>query len=129
MLTLDRIKKIPKKPLSNFELESYAESIPYFRGCFMRDQLPYCAKRIECAIINLDTSSGPGTHWVCYIKRGNRVNYYDSFAVTPPVELLHYWGDKAVVSFNYSVDQKSGEVICGHLCLKFLVKNCQKVYK
>ena len=36
----------------------------------MRDTLFKKAKLNECGILNLDSSSGDGTHWVMWLKKG-----------------------------------------------------------
>jgi len=78
-----KVKKIilPNKPLSNFEIEDATKNIGLknFRGVFLRDTLPKKPKRNECAIMNLDDTSGDGTHWVAWFKRGNDKFYFDSF--------------------------------------------------
>ena len=57
----------------------------------MRDSLPKKPLINESAIVNLDSTSGPGTHWVCYKKRKNKVKYLDSFGnLKPPNELIKY---------------------------------------
>ncbi|KAK7605184.1 hypothetical protein V9T40_007042 [Parthenolecanium corni] len=76
----------------------------------------------ECAVVNLDGSKGPGTHWVCYIKRGNFVTYYDSFGVQPPPELIKYFGNLVTIDYNSDQVQQVDQVICGHLCLIFLAQ-------
>jgi hypothetical protein len=111
--------------LNNFELESYAKQlrIPYFRGVYMRDALPKNGPRKnESAIVNLDSYRGKGTHWVSYMKIGAKVQYYDSFGVPPPTELQRYLLQDGTILFNYEQDQNTNEVICGHLCLKFLTR-------
>ena len=57
---------LPNKPLSNLEIIDAAKnlSLDGFREIFFRDTLPKKAKLNECGIINLDSSSGDGTHWV-----------------------------------------------------------------
>lgn len=87
----------------------------------MRDKLPARVRVNENAIVNLDSERGSGTHWVCYKKRGNVVNYFDSFGnLRPPKELLNYFGTDSRVFYNYSNHQALDSVICGHLCLLFL---------
>lgn len=86
----------------------------------MRDQLPNKVTKNESGILNLDWSTGGCTHWVAYFKQGNKVNYYDSFGVGPPVELIKYFGKNCLIIYNYEQDQRINQVICGHLCLKFL---------
>lgn len=88
----------------------------------MRDSLPQKGPRkYESAIINLDSVSGSGTHWVCYRKRGDKVNYFDSFGnLVPPWELVHYFGPAVNIQYNYRRHQGFDSVVCGHLCLEFL---------
>ena len=65
---------IPDKPLANIELCTYVLElkIPHFRGVFMRDTLPLHPFYIESATVNLNTSSLPGSHWVCYYRNLDR---------------------------------------------------------
>lgn len=119
------IEDIPVRPLTNFELEEYAKklNISYFRGVFMRDCLPGKMWKNEAAIVNLDTSVGSGTHWVCYRKIGSNIYYFDSFGnLKPPQELVQYFNGYDVY-YNYRTLQSYRMVICGHLCLRFLTEN------
>jgi hypothetical protein len=87
----------------------------------MRDALPRHPWKNESAIVNLDNTSGPGTHWVCYKKRSNKVQYFDGYGnLRPPVELAQYFGPSVDIRYNYTREQPSNTVICGHLCLNFL---------
>lgn len=92
----------------------------------MRDSMPSKGpKRYEAAIINLDSISGVGTHWVAYKKKHAEATYYDSFGnLPPPKELVDYLqsGPEAVknIYYTYERQQDFGSVWCGHLCLKFL---------
>ena len=86
----------------------------------MRNAMPAKPRKNEAAIVNLDSYSGTGTHWVCYKKRGRDVYYFDSFGdLKPPLELDRYFKG-CNIFYNYTNDQTSGTVICGHLCLAFL---------
>jgi len=54
----------------------------------MRDTLPNTGPlRNESGVVNLDSSKGMGTHWVCYMKKSKNVEYYDSFGAPPPAEI------------------------------------------
>ena len=86
----------------------------------MRDTLPRKARKNESAVVNLDTSAGKGTHWVCYVKKGDNVRYFDSFACPPPVELCDYFGPESTIYYNFEQEQEISDVNCGHLCLIFL---------
>ena len=80
----------------------------------MRDTLP--TKKInECGILNLDSSSGDGAHWVMWFEKGKDKFYYDSYGVQPPSELITYL--KSPIFYNSERVQQNGEMFCGHLCL------------
>lgn len=115
---------LPNKPLTDKDLIRYAKKLklPYFKGVFMRDTLPRIPpNKNESAIINLDVQRNAGTHWVAYKKRGNIVEYFDSFgALKPPIELVEYLGRNVKIVYNNSSYQKFNEINCGHLCLEFL---------
>ena len=78
--------------LTNIEIEKYVSElgIPHFRGVFIRDTLPTRPKRIECGIVNLNTSKQNGSHWVCYAKMEKTRIYFDSFGQDVPDEILKY---------------------------------------
>lgn len=85
----------------------------------MRDNLPKKPHQHESGIVNLDSSEGPGTHWVAYYKNKSFVQYFDSFGnLKPPKEVVSYLGKN--ITYNYTQYQTYDSVICGHLCLYFL---------
>lgn len=50
-----------------------------FKGVYASDQIPIMKKNQYC-IVNLDTSSNAGTHWVAVVKVNKNLTYvYDSF--------------------------------------------------
>ena len=103
------------KPLSNLEIIDVAKrlSLNGFTGVFLRDTLPKIPN--ECGILNLDPSSGVGTHWVMWFKKGKDKFYFDSYGVQPPSELIAYL--KSPIFYNCERVQQNGEVFCSHLCL------------
>ena len=82
---------------------------------FLRDTLHKKAKLNECGILNLVSSSGDGTHWVMWFKKGKDTFYFDSYGVQPPCELIAY--GKSPIPYNSERVQQNGDVVCGHLCL------------
>lgn len=118
---------MPDRALNNLELIKLAKKlkIPKFRGVFMLNALPARPWRQESSIVNLDTTSGNGTHWVCYRKYGDRVDYFDSYGdLRPPVEIQKYLKG-TYISYNRTGYQSihDNSEICGHLCLAFLTVN------
>ena len=121
---------LPNEPLSNIQLISAAKKlkIKNFEGVFVRDQLPEKQSRnAECCILNLDSSSGRGTHWTAWYKSNSRSGsrsgeelYFDSYGLRPPDELVDYL--QRLVFYNSERVQPEGQVFYGHLCLYVLKK-------
>ena len=111
---------LPNKPLSNLELLEAARKlrIPNFRGVNLRDTLPKRPKRKECGILNLDDTTGSGTHWVAWYKNGDEKKYFDSYGLQPPNELVAYL--RSPILYNTEQIQPYDQVFCGHLCLYVL---------
>jgi len=106
---------LPNKPLSNFEIEDAVtkSKLRNFCGVHLRDMLPKRLKMQKCGIMNLDDSSGGGTHWVAWFKRGNDKFYFDSFGLPLPTELNNYLDGE--VSYPTEQLQLRQEVFCGNL--------------
>ena len=111
---------LPNKPLSNIELLEAARKlkIPNFRGVSLRDALPTTPKKKECGILNLDDTTGLGTHWVAWYKNGTEKKYFDSYGLQPPNELVDYLTPP--ILYNTERVQPYDQVFCGHLCLYVL---------
>ena len=118
--------EFPDKPLTKFELSVYARElgIPHFRCVFMGDPLLRQQHSVECGIVNLDTSTQFGRHWVCYYQiKGNRI-YFDSFGQITAVEIqrciktgTEFASGREVIQRNTDIVQATNTRVCGHLCL------------
>ncbi|KAI8123408.1 Capsid protein VP1 [Lucilia cuprina] len=105
--------------------ENSKNDIKHFRGTFMLDSLPKRPRNKECGIINLDSSTGSGTHWVAYYKDNQQIEYFDSFGnLQPPLELIKYLGKN--IKYNYIKHQNYNSFNCGHLCLEFLFNKSER---
>ena len=118
------------KPLSNFDLLNWVKKlgIKHFRGIYSRDALPHRIKRNEVGIINLDSQIGPGTHWVAYRNVDSTCEYFDSFGLIMPNEVMKYFSTGAKQIF-YSGDeiQERDSVLCGYWCLYYLTERQRDV--
>ena len=113
--------------LTNHDIQRYVDRVklPNFRGVFMRDTLPHGEPhRIECGIVNLNTSLQPGSHWVCYYKHNTERIYFDSFGQITPIEIQKYLKTGQEFDKNTAVIQRNTDIVqsinsseCGHLCL------------
>lgn len=96
--------------------------IPNFRGVYMRDNLPRGKPwKNESMVVNHDSIKNNGTHWTCFVKKGQNVYYFDSFGkLPPPLEILRYFGSDCNIQYNSFQYQQFNTFICGHLCLMFI---------
>ena len=115
--------KFINKPLSNFELIDWVKKlkIKHFRGIYSRDNLPQKMKKDEVGIINLDSQIGPGTHWVAYRNGDKYAEYFDSFGLIMPKEIMQFMSTSGK-RLMYSGDeiQERDSVLCGYWCLYYL---------
>ena len=98
----------------------------------MRDSFPKKVKTVECGILNLDISSGFGTHWTAYVKDHAFVLYFDSYGnLKPPPEAIAFFqsAGPCTILYNYERLQYSNAYNCGHLCLKFLYNTSLDIQK
>ena len=95
----------------------------------MRDTLSrQTPHSVECGIVNLNTSSQSGSHWICYYRnKSNRIYFY-SFGQITPVEIQRYLKTgtefargREVIQRNTDIVQAANTRVCGHLCL-FVLK-------
>ena len=76
------------------------------------------SKKKECGILNLDDTTGLGTHWVAWYKNGTEKKYFDSYGLQPPNELVDYL--HSPILYDTERVQPYDQVFCGHLCLYVL---------
>ena len=65
--------------------------IKSFKSAISRDEIPTKVKNLpgQCFTINFDNTEGPGTHWVAIKIAADFVNYFDSFGMQPPQDLVN----------------------------------------
>jgi len=123
-ISAEKIIKMPSGATTNVQLNELPRRmrVSYFRGVFMHNMLSTSgAHRNESDIVNLDDATGPGTHWVAYAKRNNRVVYFNSFGnLRPPKELVQYFGNDDRVQSHVLSDVRSellDRCICSFYCI------------
>ena len=66
--------------MSNFKIDEILRHDKNYIGTFSKDNAPVL-KNNQSTIINLQDSDKSGSHWVSYKKIGNKIFYFDSYAV------------------------------------------------
>jgi len=118
------LKKV--KPLSNIDIEHIMSNVKSFKGVYPKDKLKSVKKfKDGSMVINLDDSSGQGTHWVCVNIDSTKpyTEYYDSFGLSPPKEIVQFL-NKYKKPIKYQDDQLQNDksVLCGYYCCDYLTQ-------
>jgi len=105
------------KELSNFDIEDIlSKKNIRIHGVYSKDQLPKITNGFY--VVNLQNhDEGNGTHWTCFLKKGDKVFYMDSFGSPAPIEVEkrigeYYFNDKQIQNLNSEA--------CGYYCIAFI---------
>ena len=88
---------------------------------YSRDTLPKTMLKNECGIVNLDSQIGPDIHWVCYGNIDKYCEYFDSFGLPMPEQVLTYLRtDGKHIIYSGDEIQERNSVLCGYWCLYYI---------
>src|SRR5579862_7274304 len=97
---------------------------PGFVGVFPIDKLPRKQPAGSCGgVVNLDVSTGPGTHWVAFFKHeGGGEEYFDPLGDKPPKRIESFLNRHSPmgVAYNRVPYQSESSVLCGNFCIFYL---------
>lgn len=106
-------------------LRSLPTTNRYYAGCFPSDALRLPGKYPSAAVVNLDTSDEPGSHWVAiYMKSPSSVYYFDSYGMHPVENVESILQNFPHRTVNDCLVQSVNSSVCGHYCIFFLVHCC-----
>ena len=95
----------------------------------MRDTLPQYPFNVESGIVNLNTSSQPGSYSECYYRNKNERLYFDSYGKITSAEIQRllktgsgFDRGKEDIQRNTDIVQAANTSVCGLLCL-FVLKS------
>jgi len=108
--------------LSNFTILEYAKLTHLPIDCLPKDMMPKVIKKNTGIIANLNNLGENGSHWVCIIRKNNKILYYDPFGVIHiPKEIekaiLNSVNEKNIFVSN-GQNQHLISILCGYYCLK-----------
>ena len=111
-----RPKFLKNTPISNFEILKWIKyfAIKNFK-VISRDEIKNI-KDNNSYIVNLDDTSGPGSHWVG-LHFSKKIFYFDCFGLAPPQELIELGIEYVYNSTQY---QYLYSTTCGYFSLYFI---------
>ena len=118
----EELKNLDNYPMSNLKIDEILRYDKNYIGTYSKDNVPVL-KNNESTIINLQDSDKNGSHWVCYKKIGNKIFYFDSFAVSfiPDIIKNQYPNHKFICNIYRIQAMDSNQ--CGRFCILFVRGN------
>ncbi len=105
-------------------LKGHSHTRRHFRGVYSSNTFPFQKRSMSAPrsyVCNLDSSNGPGTHWVAlYIPKRGPVEYFDSTGMDLPPELFRRFRPSTNYIYNAIRLQSPFTTVCGQYCLHYL---------
>lgn len=113
--------------MNNLEIMQRLSTVKNFKGVYPSDKVPIIQSGV--AIINVDDSTKPGSHWVAvyYSPNGHFNTFFDSYGLPHTV-----YGLKLPEIKDHNTQQVQGVTssVCGYYCIYYvLCKNMGKTMK
>lgn len=107
----------------NIEVDQLIENLPGFMPTKARNEYRGKINPTACGVVNMDVSTGSGTHFVCFFNNPSREHaiYYDSYACLPPEEIQTFLKSSGkTICYNTTQHQPINSVLCGYYCVYVL---------
>ena len=88
-----------------------------FKGVFPSDALPVL-RNGQCAIMNVDGSKEPGSHWMSLHKHNGKLYGYDSFGRNMNKLVSKF--DRVIINDTKDKEQGDSESNCGQRCVAWI---------
>lgn len=110
--------------LRGFEFKEYFNKVPIVRHYYLKvcslDEIPSSFKIRQFAIVNLSTTSQPGSHWIVIFRSGKHIyEIFNSLGFASLDILVPYFKPtvKVDIVYNEQQFQSSSTSTCGFFCI------------
>ena len=108
--------------MSNLKIDEILKYDKNYIGTFSKDNVPLL-KNNQSTIINLQDPNKLGSHWVSYKRIGNKIFYFDSYAVPFVNNIIknQYPNHKFICNIYRIQSMDSNQ--CGRFCILIIRSN------
>lgn len=107
------------------QINSILKDVKHFKGTFARNKMPTIRQRPSSIIINTDSSSEDGEHWVAmYFNRDGVCEYFDSLGFPPLHQIFYEYIDRnstGPLIYSCAPLQQATSQLCGTYCIEFIL--------
>ena len=116
------LNNLDNYPMSNLKIDEILKRDKNYIGTYSKDNVPIL-KNNQSTIINLQDSDKNGSHWVSYKKIGNKIYYFDSYAVPFVNNIIKNQYPKHKFICNIYRIQSMDSNQCDRFCILFVKSN------
>lgn len=109
--------------MNSSEVCQHLKRCRIFRGVYSRDNLPTKFKKPAAFVVNTDSKSERGEHWIAIFIDKNRLEYFDPLGFPPLHKLfLKFIRLNSCKRFYYNCKtiQNPESTLCGKYCIAFI---------
>ena len=118
----EELNNVDNYPMSNLKIDEILRNNDNYIGTFSKDNVPIL-KNNRSTIINLQDSNLPGSHWVSYCKRNDKIFYFDSYGVAFVNNIIKNQYPKHKFICNVYRIQSIDSNHCGRFCILLVRDN------
>ena len=122
------LRHIGRNPMTDVELMKFGKKIlgNKFKGVLLQDELIDIPNGSGVWIINTDKKNGKGIHWIVVWITPKHAYIFDSFGrdTKKIVSVLYkniIKSGRYIIEADHDQNQKGNSMICGQLCIAFLI--------
>ena len=115
----EKLNNVDNYPMSNLKIDEILQNNENYIGTFSKDNVP-ALRNNKSTIVNLDYSSGKGTHWISYKKINDKIFYFDSYGVAYIPDIIKNQYPKHKFICNIYRIQSIYSNQCGRYCILFV---------
>ena len=123
--------------MNTLQLLNVLQSDPFTKSVFTSvlpsDHLPdTVSEKPRGFIVNVDSSDGPGTHWIAiYLTRDGEGEFMDSYGQQPSNYSENFEtflkNNSSTFTYNKYVLQSPWSSVCGQYCLFYALHRCRNI--
>ena len=121
IIFFEELNSLDNYPISNLKIDEILKNDKHYIGSYSKDNCPVL-KNNQSTIINLQDSDKKGSHWVSYKKNGDKIFYFDSYAVAYIPDIIKQYPKHKFISNIYRIQSLLSNQ-CGRFYILFVKSN------
>ena len=122
IIFFEELNNVDNYLMSNLKIDEILRRDKNYIETYSKDNVPVL-KNNQSTIVNLDDSSGKGTHWISYKKINDKIFYFDCYGVAYIPDIIKNQYPKHKFICNIYRIQSMDSNQCARFCILFVRGN------